>query len=315
MLRTREYFHPRRLGHANLFVSDIDRSMAFYKEVVGLEEVYVRPPIKAGFLSNGNTHHDIGLCDIHGSAGRGHQPGLNHIGLELENEVDLVESYFAMQRNQVPYDRATDHDIAHAVYLRDPDGNQIEMYADTTVNWRTQRAGTVMAPTIKWTPESRPPTADIFYNPNPEIRRVEAAVFHPRRVTHVVLVVDDFEGCLARYTGIVGLDVSAGGAGSGFAVLGGLCHEPSLVLFRARPGRPAGLHHVGFLAWDEEDLDAAATRLAQAGLSAEVELDSRYRRCIHVLDPDGIRLQFYVDREGGLDALRGAPEDLALFLA
>jgi catechol 2,3-dioxygenase len=72
---------------------------------------------------------------------------------------------------------------------------------------------------------------------------------------------------------------------------------------------------VGFLAWDEEDLDAAATRLAQAGLSAEVELDSRYRRCIHVLDPDGIRLQFYVDREGGLDALRGAPEDLALFLA
>ena len=127
MLRTREYFHPRRLGHANLFVTDLDRSMHFYKTIVGLEEVYVRPPVMAGFLSNGNTHHDVGLVDIHGPAGWKQAPGLNHVGLELEDEVDLVESFNAMTRDKVPFDRAADHDIAHAVYLRDADGNQIEM--------------------------------------------------------------------------------------------------------------------------------------------------------------------------------------------
>lgn len=315
MLRTREYFHPRRLGHANLFVTNLDRSMEFYKTIVGLEEVYVRPPVMAGFLSNGNTHHDVGLVDIHGPAGWKQAPGLNHVGLELEDEVDLVESFNAMTRDKVPFDRAADHDIAHAVYLRDADGNQIEMYSDTTKDWRNQRTGTVMTPTIKWTPGSRPPTTDRFYVEDPEIRRVEAAVFHPRKVTHVVLVVDDFDGCVKLYTEIVGFRVMGGGLGAGFAVLGGICNEPSLVLFRSHQGRRAGLHHVGFLAWDDADLDQAPARLKAAGLTAEVELDCAYRRCIHILDPDGIRLQFYVDRGAGLDALTGLPEDMALYLA
>ena len=54
-------FRPRRLGHANLFVSDLDRSMRFYNAVCGLEEVRREPAIRIGFLSNGNTHHDVGL--------------------------------------------------------------------------------------------------------------------------------------------------------------------------------------------------------------------------------------------------------------
>ena len=315
MQRTRDYFHPRRLGHANLFVSDLDRSMDFYKTVVGLEEVYVRPPVKAGFLSNGNTHHDVGLVDIHGPGGRNQTPGLNHLGFELENEVDLVESFRAMRRDGIPFDRAADHDIAHAVYLRDADGNQIEMYSDTTKNWRNQRTGTVMTPTIRWTPDSGPPTTETFYVQNPEIRRVESAVFHPRRVTHVALVVADFENCMRRYTDVVGLKVMAKAEDGAFAVLGGACDVPNLALFRARPGRSAGLHHVGFLAWDEADLDAAPARLKAAGMTHEVELDSEYRRCVHVRDPDGIRLQFYVDRGADLDALVRQPEELALYLS
>ena len=57
-------FRPRRLGHANLYVSELERSMAFYNQVVGLEEVVREPAIHAGFLSNGNTHHDIGMVEI-----------------------------------------------------------------------------------------------------------------------------------------------------------------------------------------------------------------------------------------------------------
>ena len=60
------HFAPRRLGHVNLVVSDVDRSMEFYKSVVGIEEAYVQPKVRAGFLSNGNTHHDIGMVEASG---------------------------------------------------------------------------------------------------------------------------------------------------------------------------------------------------------------------------------------------------------
>ena len=57
-------FRPRRLGHVNLTVSDLERSMAFYTRVLGIEEVRREPDIKAGFLSNGNTHHDVALVEV-----------------------------------------------------------------------------------------------------------------------------------------------------------------------------------------------------------------------------------------------------------
>ena len=62
------FFRARRLGHANLFVTDVERSLDFYNRVVGIEEVYrkaaptdLQGPAVGGFLSNGNTHHDIAV--------------------------------------------------------------------------------------------------------------------------------------------------------------------------------------------------------------------------------------------------------------
>src|SRR5690348_13796323 len=95
-------FAPRRLGHANLFVGDLDRSMAFYNGICGLEEVRREPGISAGFLTNGNSHHDIGLMQTMAAArvgreghvqvpeGRGTRPGLNHFGWEMKNEASLI---------------------------------------------------------------------------------------------------------------------------------------------------------------------------------------------------------------------------------
>ncbi|MBM3572095.1 MAG: dioxygenase, partial [Alphaproteobacteria bacterium] len=290
-------------------------AMAFYKDVAGLEEVYVRPPVKAGFLSNGNTHHDVGLVDFHGPAGWRKEAGLNHVGLELENEVDLVRGYEKLLADKVPIDRTGNHDIAHAVYIRDPDRNQIEIYSDTTKDWRNRRQGTVMAPTMKWYPGATPPTTEPLYVADPELHRVEAAIFHPRKVTHVVMVASDYAGCVRHYTDIVGFRVMLGGADAPFSVLGGTCDERSLSIFRAGPNRPPGLHHVGFPVWDEDDLTKSAARLGAAGLTAEIELNHATRRCIHLRDPDGIRLQFYVDRAGPLDMLTGVGEDVALYLA
>ena len=62
--RSRAYFSPRRLGHVNLYVDDVDRSYKFYTTVAGLEESYIQPLNKAAFLGNNNTHHDVAVIDI-----------------------------------------------------------------------------------------------------------------------------------------------------------------------------------------------------------------------------------------------------------
>src|SRR6201989_82247 len=91
---TEKFFAPRRLGHANLFVSNYEQSADFYKSIVGFEEVYRQPNNKASFLSNGNTYHDLALTDVTSPYGaKGQKPGLMHCAFELENEVELVEGY------------------------------------------------------------------------------------------------------------------------------------------------------------------------------------------------------------------------------
>ena len=88
------FFRPRRLGHANLFVSDYERASQFYQSVVGFEEVYRQPDNRASFLSNGNTYHDLGLTDVHSKyAAKDQKPGMWHLAFELETEADLVDGY------------------------------------------------------------------------------------------------------------------------------------------------------------------------------------------------------------------------------
>src|SRR5690606_35249262 len=106
------YFRPRRMGHVNLVVGDLDESMRFYNAVIGFEESYRVIAIRGGFLSNGNTHHDIGMVESSGPAGRGRKPGLNHLAFELETEVDLVEGYNRAIKDGMVFQRTLDHDIA-----------------------------------------------------------------------------------------------------------------------------------------------------------------------------------------------------------
>ena len=308
-------FRPRRLGHANLYVGDLDRSMDFYKAVVGLEEVYRRPPIKGGFLTNGNTHHDIGMVEISNPICPVDVPGLNHLAFELENEVELVEGYRRAVAADVQFPRTVDHDITRSIYGFDPDGNAVEIYADMTKDWRTRRSGSVTKPTPHWTPGEPRPTSRRYYHENPDIRRDENAVFHPTRITHAVLVVSDYEGALRYYTEGVGLRTVQGGPASAFAALAGACGDCDLALFRAREGRAPGLHHIGFQTWNEADLEQSKARLTEAGISPEIELDHPARRCIYVRDPDGLRIQFYIDRPGSSHRLNETDEEIALYLA
>ena len=98
-------FGPRRIGHANMYFSDAERSLEFYNKVCGLDVVWKKPGTGTAFVTNGNTHHDIAVGQIPagpGSREKGAErhrrvPRLNHFGFEMENEAQLVEGWHRVQ--------------------------------------------------------------------------------------------------------------------------------------------------------------------------------------------------------------------------
>lgn len=312
----RHFFRPRRLGHANLFVSDYERAFEFYHTVAGFHEVYRQPDNQASFVSNGNTYHDLGLTDVHSHyRDKDQHPGLWHLAFELETEVDLVAGYQRALDAGVKFAFTMDHDVAHSIYKYDPDGNLVEVYADVEKDWRALKHGIIIKEKPQWVPGvTTPPNGERNYPQDPEIQIVKDAIFHPKRVTHVALVAADFEGMFRYYTEIIGLEPVAGGRDSAFAVLRGTCATGDLTLYRCRDGLAPGLHHVGFAVWNEADLARSLAALRSAGMVPEREVEHPARHSVCIKDPDGIRLQFFVDRQWIPEVVAGVGADEALYL-
>lgn len=313
-LREEPIFRPRRLAHANLFVGDLERSMAFYTTVVGLEEVYRRPAVKAGFLSNGNTHHDIGMVEVSSPLCRTKKPGLYHLAFEMESERDLVEGYRRATAREKTFARTVDHDITFSIYDSDPDGLVLEYYADSTKEWRTKRTGIVTKPTPQWIPGERSPSSESFYHATPEIRRVEDAIFHPQRITHAVLVAENYADVLDYYRTTAGLALHHGGEAAPFAVLSGTCGDRDLAIFRATDSLAPGLHHIAFEVADEADLRRSSIMATSAGLAIDARIDDPGRTGVVIKDPDGIRILFYADRASTRPRLDAVDAQNALHL-
>ena len=286
----RSGFGPRRLGHANLWVRDVEETNNFYRNVLGLAEVYRRPHIQGIFLSNGNTYHDIAIVDTDGPAGHGRPPGLNHLAFELENEVDLVAGYEVECERGITFTETASHDVAHSVYLSDPDGNGVEIYADVKSDWRELRSGVITTVEPDWKPGSTPPSQASCYPQNPEIFEIAEAVFHPRRTASATIVCENYEDMCRFYTEHIGLSCSIGGPNSPYAVFVGSLNLPCLVLVPAVLGRPAGLHHVSFEV-SENPYDAIR-RLEERGIELVAYLEDTQRRCVFVKDPSGLVLRF-----------------------
>jgi catechol 2,3-dioxygenase len=310
------YWAPRRLGHANLFIGSYERAADYYRDVVGFREVYRQPNNMATFVSNGNTYHDLGLTDVRSRYGKpGQKPGLWHLAFEVETEVDLVAGYNRAIEAGVRFQSTEDHDVAHSLYFIDPDGLLVEVYADVMDDWRSHRKGIINKEKPKYVPGvTSKPVAEKLYPENPDIDRIREAVFHPKKVTHVALVTPKFEEMLEFYTGIIGLTPFVGMPGGPYAVLRGTVGTGDLTLYRQRPGLQPGFHHVGFEVWDEADLERSLSVLAEKGMRAERDVDHPARRSVSILDPDGIRLQFFVNRKWTPDTISSVDEATAPYL-
>jgi catechol 2,3-dioxygenase len=123
----------RRLQHAVLNVRDVEASMRFYTENLGMEVVSYNPERKMAFLSFGTEHHDIALFQFPTDAAmlEPNHLGLNHLALEIEGgEAQLKELYERFKTHNVRIDRTTDHVMSRSVYFFDPDGNRLEIFCD-----------------------------------------------------------------------------------------------------------------------------------------------------------------------------------------
>src|SRR5262245_13938195 len=319
-------FGPRRLGHANIFVGDLERTMNFYNTVVGLAEVCRETGIEAGFLSNGNTHHDVGCMQASGvtrigrdghvqvTAERGARPGLNHFGLEMENEAQLVAAYLRARQTGLALHRTTDHQLSHSIYVFDPEGNLLEFYADMMKEWWTVFKPETTLISGHWDPTAAAPTAQSFYHPRPEIKEVVGAVFRPQRITHAALVVRDFGTMLGFYTDVAGLERVFVGDNDTWAVLGGTAGGHALTLLPETAERPAGMHHIGFSMKDDRALDEALARARAAGLRPERVLDHPMKRAVFIEDPDGMRIEFAVERAPAFARRTAGDEELIPYL-
>jgi catechol 2,3-dioxygenase len=121
-----------QIGHVHLKVAELDRALAFYRDVLGFQEMQ-RFGTQAAFLSAGGYHHHIGLNTWESAGGPPPAPGttgLYHVAILYPTRAELADALRRLIEAGIELEGAADHGVSEALYLRDPDGNGVELYWD-----------------------------------------------------------------------------------------------------------------------------------------------------------------------------------------
>ncbi len=120
------------IGHVHLKVADLDRALRFYHGVLGFRITQRYGP-GAAFLAAGGYHHHIGLNTWESAGGAPPAPGttgLYHLAIRYPDRRTLADALRRVLEAGIALDGASDHGVSEALYLRDPDGNGVELYRD-----------------------------------------------------------------------------------------------------------------------------------------------------------------------------------------
>src|SRR3954462_776169 len=119
-----------RIGHVHLKVADLERSLSFYRDVLGFQ-VTQRQGNEVAFVSAGGYHHHIGLNTWESAGGSPPPPGstgLFHVAILYPTRGQLADALRRVRAAGITLDGASDHGVSEALYLRDPDENGVELY-------------------------------------------------------------------------------------------------------------------------------------------------------------------------------------------
>src|SRR6266849_5685393 len=131
------------LAHVVFYVRDLKASVAFYSEIVGLSLVGKIFNERAAMLTGGSTHHELLLIQVGDAPGplAGRRIGLYHIGWKIGDDLEALR----LMRDRLTaanysIDGMSDHTVSQSIYLRDPDGNEVELFVDNpTIDWKNNR--------------------------------------------------------------------------------------------------------------------------------------------------------------------------------
>jgi catechol-2,3-dioxygenase len=125
------------LGHVVLYVSSLETSANFYRDVLGFNELH--RDLHTAFYSSGRTHHEMLLIEVGGEKKETVRPTprLYHIGFKIGNTDDeLRQAIEDLRRHQVTIVGTANHHVTHSLYILDPDGNELELYVDVDDSWK-----------------------------------------------------------------------------------------------------------------------------------------------------------------------------------
>ena len=127
----------KELGHVVLYVTNVKRSADFYRDTLGFNEIHWDG--STAIFSSGRTHHELLLIEIGGDPiPKGYPtPGLYHIGFKIgDSPSDAKRAYRELKEKGVTIVGTGDHTVTHSIYILDPDGNELELYADVSNEWK-----------------------------------------------------------------------------------------------------------------------------------------------------------------------------------
>ena len=135
------------LGHVVFYVKDLERALGFYRDLLGFKEVGRIFNGAAAALTSGGTHHELLLIQVGDAPGPlpGRRRGLYHIGIKVGDSLDeLRQAKRELDQAGVSIDGMSDHTVSQSLYLKDPDGNEVELYVDADESiWRNNPAAVV----------------------------------------------------------------------------------------------------------------------------------------------------------------------------
>jgi catechol 2,3-dioxygenase len=252
-----------RLGPVDLTVRDLDRSVGWYQESLGLT-LHDRAGDRAELGDGGDAVLVLHEDPQAGPAGR--HAGLYHYALLFATREELARAALRLAASRTPIQGASDHGTHEAIYLPDPDGNGIELAADR--------------PREQW------PSWDEQFRGGPQPLDFTAlldtvagqapgpAVEPGLQVGHLHLHVGDVPAALAFYRDVIGFDVTADMGTAGFLSAGGYHHHLGVNVWRGRGVGPGRAHTAGLRHWHAvlpEAADVAAVRARAEANGAPVE--------------------------------------------
>ena len=268
-----------RLGPVELTVTDLDRSVAFYQDAIGLRLHRREDPVAA--MAAGGEDLVV-LVEEQTARRAGRHAGLYHFALLMPSREELARALQRLAVTRTPIEGASDHGISEAIYLPDPDGNGIELAADR--------------PREVW------PKLETLGRPNPldlhgllalvgdaePVRHADAGT----TVGHVHLHVNDIAAARAFYADVIGFEVMTAMANAVFVSVAGYHHHLGFNTWRGEgvPAAPAaetvaGLRHWTVVLDGPDERDAVRERLDRAGVAVEERAGG-----LLVRDPAGIPL-------------------------